>query len=84
MAQNINGQRHDRSALVLYGSETGNSQEVAEELGRVAERLRFMTRVTEMDLIELVCQFRLQDIPLPCRLLIYNRNFSDNLQLSSL
>ena len=55
MGGNANGQRHDRSALVIYGSETGNSQEVAEELGRVAERLHFVTKVTEMDSIELVC-----------------------------
>ncbi|GES58001.1 NADPH-dependent FMN/FAD containing oxidoreductase [Aspergillus terreus] len=38
-----------RSALVLYGSETGNAQEVAEELGALAERLRFVTHVSEMD-----------------------------------
>lgn len=49
------GQRHDRSALILYGSETGNSQDAAEELGRVAERLHFVTRVSEMDLAEIVC-----------------------------
>lgn len=55
MANNVNGQRHDRSALILYGSETGNSQDVAEELGRVAERLHFKTWVTEMDAVELVC-----------------------------
>jgi sulfite reductase alpha subunit-like flavoprotein len=82
MAENVNGQRHDRSALILYGSETGNSQEVAEELGRVAERLHFMTRVTEMDSIELVCQSRLKDMP--CRVLICNRDFSCDLPLSSL
>lgn len=38
-----------RSALVLYGSETGNSQEVAEELGALAERLHFRTHVLEMN-----------------------------------
>ncbi|EEA28917.1 NAPDH-dependent diflavin reductase [Talaromyces marneffei ATCC 18224] len=36
-----------RSALILYGSETGNSQEVAEELGRTAERLHFVAHVKE-------------------------------------
>ena len=36
-----------RSALILYGSETGNAQEVAEELGRTAERLHFVTHVKE-------------------------------------
>lgn len=54
MASSIQGQRHDRNALILYGSETGNSQDVAEELGRMAERLRFLTRVSEMDLVEIV------------------------------
>jgi len=48
------GQRHDRTALILYGSETGNSEDVAECLGRVAERLHFSTRVSEMDQIEIV------------------------------
>jgi len=51
------GQRHDRNALILYGSETGNSQDAAEELGRIAERLHFVTRVTEMDLVKIVCHF---------------------------
>ncbi|KAF5864335.1 NAPDH-dependent diflavin reductase [Aspergillus alliaceus] len=41
-----------RSALVLYGSETGNAQEVAEELGALAERLHFMTQVSEMNHIK--------------------------------
>ncbi|KAA8570014.1 hypothetical protein EYC84_002352 [Monilinia fructicola] len=53
MSEILNGQRHDRSALILYGSETGNSQDVAEELGRVMERLHFMTRVIEMDLADI-------------------------------
>ncbi|KAJ5573613.1 uncharacterized protein N7459_008040 [Penicillium hispanicum] len=38
-----------RSLLILYGSETGNAQEVAEELGALAERLRFATHVTELN-----------------------------------
>lgn len=38
-----------RSALVLYGTETGNSQEVAEELAIVTERLHFMTLLSELD-----------------------------------
>lgn len=45
-----------RRALVLYGSETGNAQDVAEELGRIAERLRFDTEVAELDAIGLVCR----------------------------
>ena len=55
MSEDINGQPHDRSALFLYGSETGNSQDVAEDLGRLAERLHFETRVCEMDAGEIVC-----------------------------
>ncbi|KAF2763463.1 sulfite reductase flavo protein alpha-component [Pseudovirgaria hyperparasitica] len=38
-----------RSALVLYGSETGSAQDIAEELGRLTERLRFATRVLELN-----------------------------------
>ncbi|TVY34666.1 NADPH-dependent diflavin oxidoreductase [Lachnellula subtilissima] len=53
MAVDVQGQRHNRKALILYGSETGNSQDVAEELGRMAERLHFITRVSEMDLVEI-------------------------------
>lgn len=40
---------HTRSILILYGSETGNAQEIAEELGAVAERLRFATHVSELN-----------------------------------
>ncbi|KAL4936031.1 NADPH-dependent diflavin oxidoreductase 1 [Aspergillus oleicola] len=38
-----------RSVLVLYGSETGNAQDVAEEVGAVAERLHFSTQVSELN-----------------------------------
>ena len=44
-----------RSALVTYGSETGNAQDVADELGRLAQRLRFIPRVCPLDAVELVC-----------------------------
>lgn len=43
-----------RQALVVYGSETGNAQDVAEEMGRLAVRLRFDTEVAELDAITLV------------------------------
>jgi len=49
MSQTINGQPHDRYALILYGSETGNSHDVAGRLGQITERLHFKTIVTEMD-----------------------------------
>ncbi|CAG8407036.1 unnamed protein product [Penicillium salamii] len=39
----------ERSVLILYGSETGNAQEVAEELGALTERLRFTTHVSELN-----------------------------------
>jgi hypothetical protein len=55
MTASIQGQPHDRTALVLYGSETGNSQEAAEQLGRITDRLRFVTQVVEMNHVELVC-----------------------------
>lgn len=41
-----------RSVLVLYASETGNAQEVAEELGDLTERLHFVTQVSEMNLFK--------------------------------
>jgi flavodoxin len=45
----------DRRALVVYGSETGNAQDVAEELGRITERLRFDTEVAPLNAVKLVC-----------------------------
>ena len=49
------GESHDsRIILVAYASETGNSQDVAEELGGVAERLHFRVRVCELDTVDAV------------------------------
>lgn len=45
----------ERTMLVLFGSETGNAQDMAEDLGRICQRLHFKTRVEELDAIELVC-----------------------------
>ncbi|KAI4767031.1 NADPH dependent diflavin oxidoreductase-like protein 1 [Aureobasidium sp. EXF-3400] len=45
--------RRPRSALILYGSETGNAQDVAQEIARLTERLRFDTTVIDLDSIEL-------------------------------
>ncbi|KAJ0115370.1 hypothetical protein J7T55_012648 [Diaporthe amygdali] len=39
----------NRSLLVLYGTETGKSQEIAQEVGRAAESQRFQTQVEEMN-----------------------------------
>ena len=55
MANTVHGQKHDRSVLILYGSETGNSQGIAESLADMLERLHFRSRVSEMDYVELVC-----------------------------
>lgn len=44
-----------RSMAVLYGSETGNAEDIAGELGKTSERLHFQTRVDEMDGFKLVC-----------------------------
>ena len=44
-----------RTALVLYGSETGNAQDLAEELGRTTQRLHFSTEVVSLDNVEPVC-----------------------------
>lgn len=45
--------KKERVALILYGSETGNAQDVAEEVGRMAERLRFDTNILDMDSVQL-------------------------------
>ncbi|KAL2157532.1 hypothetical protein VTH06DRAFT_6083 [Thermothelomyces fergusii] len=42
-----------RSMAVLYGSETGNAEDIAGELAQTAERLHFQTRVDEMDSFKL-------------------------------
>lgn len=44
-----------RTALVLYGSETGNAQDVAEEVGAMVERLHFTTHVSELNHVKPVC-----------------------------
>lgn len=54
MTNSLPGRLQDRTALVLYGSETGNAQDVAEELGRILERLRFLARVSELNAIGVV------------------------------
>ncbi|XP_077986666.1 NADPH-dependent diflavin oxidoreductase 1-like [Glandiceps talaboti] len=39
----------DRKVLILYGSQTGTAQDVAERVGREAKRRHFMTKITAMD-----------------------------------
>lgn len=60
MNESIAHRPQKRSALILYGTETGNSQEVAEELGVVTERLHFATHVSELDHFKPVRVFRSQ------------------------
>jgi sulfite reductase alpha subunit-like flavoprotein len=44
----------DRSALVLFGSETGNAQDVAEDVGHICERLRLATLVCDLNSVDIV------------------------------
>lgn len=44
----------DRSISILYGSETGTTEDHAQELARLLERLRFGVQVQEMDNLDLV------------------------------
>ncbi|KAI1763649.1 riboflavin synthase domain-like protein [Hypoxylon sp. FL1150] len=43
----------NRRMLIIYGSETGNSQDLAGDLERLAERLHFKTLACEMNDVEL-------------------------------
>ena len=54
----MNQKVYERSALVLYGSETGNASDYAQEIGRVTERLRFRTHISHLDAVEPVCRVR--------------------------
>lgn len=44
----------ERRLLVLYGSQTGTAQDVAERVGREAKRRHFTARVLAMDEYEIV------------------------------
>ncbi|KAL9045714.1 MAG: hypothetical protein Q9214_001288 [Letrouitia sp. 1 TL-2023] len=44
-----NGQQVGRSASILFGSETGNACDYAEEFGRISERLHFHTTVAKLN-----------------------------------
>lgn len=58
MTVDPNGEDGLRTALILYGSETGNAQDVAEELGRLVERLHFLTRVSDMNSVDISTLFQ--------------------------
>ncbi|EXJ62918.1 hypothetical protein A1O7_03361 [Cladophialophora yegresii CBS 114405] len=51
MTEQDQDQEHTRSALILYGTETGTSQDLAEEVGRTLERLHFDTTVLGLDAV---------------------------------
>jgi sulfite reductase alpha subunit-like flavoprotein len=53
----------NRTVIILYGSETGNAEEIAMALGKMAERLHFQTRVDEMDGFKLVSYETLSSFP---------------------
>lgn len=46
------GLKHNRTAAVVFGSETGNALDYAEEAGRLLERLHVQTVVTSLDALE--------------------------------
>ena len=49
---------HARNALVLYGSETGNAQEIAEEISRLCERLHFQVKLSTLNGVGIVSQLQ--------------------------
>ena len=48
----MDGLKHNRTAAVVFGSETGNALDYAEEAGRLLERLHVQTVVTSLDALE--------------------------------
>lgn len=54
---NINDDFRTRTALVAYGSETGNAYDYAEELGRSLERIHFLVHVCKLDAIDTASLF---------------------------
>lgn len=44
----------NRTALLAFGSETGNASDYAEELSQSLQRIHFRTRVANLDAIEVV------------------------------
>ena len=47
------GSFNQRNIVVLFGSQTGTAQQVAERIGREGERLHFHVEVTSMDNFEI-------------------------------
>lgn len=46
-----------RFICILYGSQTGTAQEVAERIGREAKRRHFSTKVLPLDKYDIVSSF---------------------------
>jgi sulfite reductase alpha subunit-like flavoprotein len=44
----------ERRALILYASETGNAHDIAKELDRLCERLRFNTTLCDFNSVKIV------------------------------
>lgn len=47
----------DRKLLILYGSQTGTAQDVADKVYREAKRRHFSARVTALDSYDIVRDF---------------------------
>lgn len=65
-----------RSVLVLYGSETGHSEEIAREIGDTAERLRLEASVEEMNDVALVSQAYLFRVSTPSSGIVLTKQFA--------
>ncbi|KAI7213560.1 riboflavin synthase domain-like protein [Hortaea werneckii] len=52
-SRSVQPQIKPRTALILYGSETGNAQDVADEIGDLTSRLHFDTTVLDFDSVSL-------------------------------
>lgn len=45
----------ERELTILYATETGNAQDVAERIARLCRRLHFAARLYSIDEYEIVC-----------------------------
>jgi len=50
-----NGADSDRTILILYATETGNAQDVADRIARQCRRIHVKARVLSMDAYPAVC-----------------------------
>lgn len=47
----------ERRLLILYATETGNAQDIADRVARAARRLQFRSQIMSVDCYSLVCRF---------------------------